>query len=1014
MMGSLRAFSTLLLLVAVSGATMALGCTGTPDPPYTIDFEVSEGTKLAFDVSPDGQTIVFDLLGQLWLLPIEGGRARPLTDAVRDTAEDLDPAFSPDGRWIAFEGNRPDGYGVWVVPTDGGDPRLVTPPADIRIIRPGAAWSPDGREIAYVGLGSDRSQPWTIHRVEVDSGRSTRLALEPLPGGRPSPMGTLAWSPDGTRLAFGTGTDPYNGFLAQSPAGRGARVWEVDAAGGTVTAVTADGVTATAPAYAPDGRRLAYYALDGSGKWQLWIRSAGDGTERQLTDHHDMSIRRARWTPDGTSLVYSADGRLWRVHAESGDIAPIPFTARVSFERNRAEPSPVEFAAPATDQPARGFYGLALSPDGTQIAMLALGRLWVWPPSGSPRDVGPVPEGASHVSWSGDGTEVVFTTGDLFAMNVETARVRRLTALSGLEQLPAWSPDGRHIAFLHNGTTRLIPATAEAVSELALTTQLAGPIPGGLDAPLNERMQPVWAPDSEAVLVYANFLSHTAAVVVSLAGETRPLARFPDGPTFLHWTAADRLVYAHANRLWQAGFDRSSGMLGDPVPLTDDLAAYVSASLDGTALFVSEGGLRRRGPDGGVTDLGWPVTYRTRSAAEPLLLQNVRIIDGTGAAPEGLQDILVEHGRISRIAAAGRLTDVEDAVVLDAAGRTTIPGLIDTHQHLDVAPLLDGLLYHGVTTVRDLGSPLAWTAARRDMVASGASAGSRVIFGHRFARGGGVAESMTQWVSDPAEISRGMGLAEAFGASVVKLYDDDNWPVGAAIIREAERRGLRTTGHCAYLLALVAAGVDGQEHTGDCGREAGAVYEDHIRLKRAAGIWTEVNFTPPALWITLGDDPGLYDLPGIAPFFGPWQSNFPAQAAPRRRPAAEAGVGRRAETTARLHRAGAVIIAGTDHRFPAGMHMELVALTEAGLSPLEAIAAATSTAARAVGAAADLGTVEVGKLADLVLLDADPLEDIRHISRIWQVIQGGHVIDRQALLDRGRQTNRPGLFWLGY
>jgi imidazolonepropionase-like amidohydrolase len=106
----------------------------------------------------------------------------------------------------------------------------------------------------------------------------------------------------------------------------------------------------------------------------------------------------------------------------------------------------------------------------------------------------------------------------------------------------------------------------------------------------------------------------------------------------------------------------------------------------------------------------------------------------------------------------------------------------------------------------------------------------------------------------------------------------------------------------------------------------------------------------------------------------------------------------------KLHRAGVPLATGTDFEMPDGEHYELQALVNASFSPLEAIAAGTSVAARVIGASGDVGRIAPGLLADIVILDADPTNDIRNTRQIWRVIQGGRVVDRKQLYSPGWDT----------
>ena len=169
-------------------------------------------------------------------------------------------------------------------------------------------------------------------------------------------------------------------------------------------------------------------------------------------------------------------------------------------------------------------------------------------------------------------------------------------------------------------------------------------------------------------------------------------------------TATHRLCLFAMIDYGRAPFDRT-GMLSDPKPVGTDAALYASSSRDGALLFVSDGGLRLRSPDGRDQKLGWPLSY-TPAMAQPMLIRNVRIIDGTGGPMTAPRDILIEQGRIARIASAGSIS-AGGAQVLDAKGRIVIPGLMDLHAHTYRPDLLPGFLYFGVTTVRDQGSSMA-------------------------------------------------------------------------------------------------------------------------------------------------------------------------------------------------------------------------------------------------------------------------------------------------------------------
>jgi Tol biopolymer transport system component len=943
-----------------------------------IAFETSEGTQLAFDASPDGRTIVFDLLGQLWTLPANGGIARPITDAVLEQAEDLDPAFSPDGSWIAFQADRPDGRALWLMPAGGGSPRRLTEPTLSYLWRSEHTWSPDASRLAYIRHD-------TVRVVDFASGADLPVRIDSLPI---PPIRSVTWSPDGSRLVF------VNGYGSGS-------LWAVPTGGGVAQPIELEHPAVRGPAYSSSGT-LAHFAADSAGRQQLWVVRPGGGALK-LTDQDDVVTRRVRWLA-GESLLYSAGGKMWRVRAGGGPPVEVPFTARVAFlRRAAADLAPVTFAEPRVTRAASGFSGLALAPDASRIAMLALDSLWVWQVGKPPVAVAATGPAARSLTWSPDGARIAFSAGPrgaegLFVTDTRTGETGSLTALPGRSREPRWSPDGQWIAFLHADS---------AAWGTPYRLRVVSPVGGVVSAASGTRdlgevtwhyfgQEPFWNPLSHALVMYAGgFADRTRAELIPLDGAAQPVGRFPAAPTFSHWSAEGSLTFIQDARLWRSSFDPVAGVLGEPEPLSDDAALYPSVAMDGTVLYVSADGLRLRRPSGAMERIGWPLSFRTPDPAGRVVVRNVRIIDGTGAPATEPQDLVLAGGRISDMLPAGQYQAEQAVREIDGRGGWAVPGLIDLHVHLEDPLELTAQLAFGVTTVRDAGTPMAVVAAMRDAVDAGLLSAPRLVLGgFQYGGGLGLSGEIEQMLSDSSAISRSLSMAEAFGAQYVKHRPLSGWSLSAKVIDEAHRRGLRVSGHCTHPLPLAAAGIDGREHNNaQCFRDGPVLFADMLHLTRAAGLWvvpTVAFFTP-----YLVADTSYLQRPDVAPFITPYlmatyrEPPLAAARAPYERFNRISG-----QNTAALHALGVRIGAGTDSELPHGLHWELEGLVSAGLTPLEAIRAATLDAARILGAERDIGSIHVGKRADIVILDADPGIAIGNTQRIRYVIKDGRIVDR--------------------
>jgi Tol biopolymer transport system component len=492
-------------LLSVAGTALAYGADAAgaakpkpPDPAADInapradarkvEFDVSEGTWMSVDVSPDGQTIVFDLLGDIYTLPIGGGAARAITSGP---AFDSHPRWSPDGKTIAFTSDRGGSQNVWLMDADGSNPRAVTAEKDA-FVR-GATWTPDGnyliaRKEDTKRAGIPPTELWIYHR---EGGGGIKLTSSDDFNSVSGPT----VSRDGRWIYFSARQRPFD-YIPDLKDG----LWQVvryDRERAETVPVTGGFGGGERPVISPDGRTLVFLSRRDDDT-VLVARDLASGTERILArpverDEGEGFTAMDLWpgyafTPDGQWLVFGSQGKIAKLELATGRSEPIPFKAhvvqylapRVAWQE-KVDRGPVH---------ARILRWPSQSPDGHQIAFEAFGRIWLQELAGgalkgsprrltrddaarAPREYAPAfssdGKWIAYVSWSdADGGHVWKTRA------VPGSVPQRLTRQAGHYANPAWSPKDDRLALVRGTGLEFRGRQPEEEDVLDIVTLPAG------------------------------------------------------------------------------------------------------------------------------------------------------------------------------------------------------------------------------------------------------------------------------------------------------------------------------------------------------------------------------------------------------------------------------------------------------------------------------------------------------------------------------------------------------------
>ena len=411
-----------------------------------IKINTNEGTWISLDVSPDGQTIVFDFLGDLYTLPIAGGKAERITEGL---AFDNHPRFSPDGKSLVFISDEDGAENVWVMNLSDKKKKQVSKEKNNKF--QSAEYSPDGK---YLIAAKGKINP-KLHIYHVDGGSGAALIS------KPDELKTIepAFGPGQRYIWFAKRKADWN-YNAQFPQ---YQLTVYDRETGKLHDKTSRYGSAFAPTLSPDGKYLVYGTRYNT-ETGLIIRNLDTGEERWLAYPVQRDDQEARatlgvmpamsFTPDSRFLVASYGGKIYKIPAEGGDAVNIPF----EINEELAIGPKLDFNYPISDNKQMTVTQIRdaiLSPDGSMLAFTALNRLYVMDfPNGSPKRLLDMDGVQAQPCWSPDGSFLAFASwadneGHIYKVNVKgKAKPLKLTRKSGLYMEPAFNPQGSRVVYV--------------------------------------------------------------------------------------------------------------------------------------------------------------------------------------------------------------------------------------------------------------------------------------------------------------------------------------------------------------------------------------------------------------------------------------------------------------------------------------------------------------------------------------------------------------------------------------
>ncbi len=1025
----------------------------------THSFTTNEGTWMNIDISPDGRTIVFDLLGDIYTLPISGGKAIPIRTGI---PFEIQPRFSPDGTKISFTSDAGGGDNIWVMDIDGSNAKQVTT-EDFRLLN-NAVWSADGNYlIARKHFSSERSlgagEMWQYHKSGGTGLQLTKRKNDQQDVNEPFV------SPDGNYLYYSEDVYPGGSFqYNKDPNSQIYVIKRYDFEKGKTETITGGPGGAARPTISNDGKKLAFVKRVRT-KSVLFIHDLETGEEYPIYDKLNKDQQEAwaifgvypnfDWMPNDREIVFWSGGKINKIDLNTLAVTNIPFTVDVKIEL--AETVHFNTKIETETFTSKMIRGAVTSPNGDYIVFSALGHLYKKTlPNGEPKRLTNSTDFEFEPSFSPNGSEIVYVTwndsekGAVYKISTNGGTPTKLTSEKGIYRTPSYSQNGNMIVFQkEKGNT---DQGFTFTKNTGIYTMDADG--SNLKFIVDKGEYPTFAKDGKRIFLQTGGTYfgtiEKSLLSVNLNGD--------DEKTHVTSKYANRLIPSLDNK-WIAFtnlhklFVAPLVLNGHTVDLDDKTKALPVSQLAkdaGINIHWSPNSQKimwTLGDEYFSNELKNRFTFLTGSPEKlpEITLEGTKIgLEAKVDNPSGRiaftnariitmeNDEIIENGTIlingNKIEAIGKTTNISvpsGTKIYAAQGKTIMPGMVDAHAHVGAFryglptqqywPFMANLAF-GVTTAHDPSANTETVFTLSELQKSGQLVGPR-LFSTGFILYG--ADGDFKAVINNLEDARSsIRRTKAFGAKSVKSYNQPRRDQRQQVLQAAREMGINVVpegGSTFYHnITQVIDGHTGIEHN----IPVAPVYKDIHEIWSKSGS----GYTP-TLIVNYGGMNGeyyYYERDNV------WENEKLLTFSPRRiidsrsrqrmkTPQEEYQNGHIlvSETVKTLSDAGVKVNMGAHGQLQGlGAHWETWMLKQGGMTNLEALKAATINSAEYIGAGESIGSLKAGKLADMIVMDKNPLEAIENTESITMVMINGRLYDADTMNEIGNTPKeRLPFFW---